>query len=114
MLVREVGKRVTQTPKFGLNRIQGFADLQNQTRINRILAGGAPVNVAGCVSIGSLHERRQLFDQRNCEIAGVTPAASQRIKVDPFGPALRCDRSRSRLWNGSGVSFRRGEGRLEV
>jgi hypothetical protein len=71
MLAGEIRSRFAKAVKLHFDRIESVAQLQNQPRIDYVLAGGTPMDVSRRIAVGCLHETGQLLDQRDGEVAGI-------------------------------------------
>ena len=71
-----------QLLKQSLSGIQRPAQLEHQSGVDGVLAGGAPVNVARSLGILRFYLRRQLFHQRDGQITGSHRRLAQRGKID--------------------------------
>ena len=95
-------ERAGKLRKFALQQIQSVAQLQDQAGINRVLAGGAPVDETSGLRIGFRDRRGERLHQRNRQISGEGCFARQDVQRKMIRAALRDD------WrNGSCLARRR-------
>ena len=72
--------------------LKGFAQLKDETRVDRILAGSAIVDEGGSLLVVLGDERCELLDHRDSDVPGKRAFASQLLDREQIRIALRLNR----------------------
>ena len=94
----DFSERAGKLREFALQQIQSVAQLQDQAGINRVLAGGAPVDETGGLRIGFRDRRGERLHQRNREISGEGCFARQDVQRKMIRATLRDDGRYGSVW----------------
>ena len=120
VLAREPRERVGQAHELGVDPVERLAQLQHEPGVDRVLAGGAPVHVAGGRRVFLLQQHRELPDERDREVAGESGGAREGVGVEAVRAAARGDgrgrrfRDHARPRLGARERFLEVEHRLEA
>jgi len=111
---RALDRFAGQAREILIDHGQGGANLQDQPRIHRVLAGRAPVHVARGLCVASGDEKRELSHQGDRRVAGLRGRGGERVDVEELGPALGADRGGRGGGHEAGACLGARERRLEV
>ena len=112
--VGESCESIAERVEIGKDRKECIANLQNETGVDRVLAGGAPVNEAGGFWIFFGNKSGELFNQGNQKIGGICGGGGEGGEIDEIGAAA-CGDGRSRgARNNACLCLSAGEGRFKI
>jgi 4-hydroxybenzoyl-CoA thioesterase len=87
----EIDERGDDGIQIGFDYVNRRAQLENQSGIECVLAGGAVVHIAQCIGGAATHDRIELFQERNGEITGCGHGLRKGRQIKKLDPAGRTD-----------------------
>ncbi len=88
--------------------------MQNQPRIDRILAGRSPVDIAHRIRIALADQRRQLLYHRDGQVPRRAGIPSEGLQVEQTDATRRRNRSRSSFRDHAHAAFRARQSRFKI
>src|SRR5215471_8855809 len=112
--VSEFCECIAERVEIGKDRNKCIANLQNESGVDCVLAGGAPVNEASGFWIFFGNKSGELFNQGNQKIGGICGGRGEGGEINEIGAAA-CGDGRSRgERNNSSLCLSTGEGRFKI
>jgi len=105
MLIGESDEGIGETGKFCADEIENIADLQDESRVDRILAGGTPVNKTSGILVVTRRSVGQSFDQRDCGVSSECDLGSEIRNIQVQSVAVLRDFARAALGNNASAGF---------
>ena len=65
MVLRKLREFFSKFLQLALDRVEGFAKLENEAGVNNVLAGGSLMHIARSLFITLSHQLREFLDQGN-------------------------------------------------
>ena len=97
-----------------LDQREGLPQLQHEAGVDRVLAGGAPVDEAGRLRVVRGDLGLELVDERDRQVAGLRGSLRQGLGVEELGAALRGDGRGGAGGDHARLRFGARQRRLEV
>ncbi len=114
VLVGNGGEGIAERVEVGENHGGRGTKLEDESGVDDVLTGGAPVNEARGVGILFGDDLSELFDKRNCKISGGGNSGGEFGEVEECGAAICGDYGCSGGRDDAGFGFSAGEGGFEI
>jgi len=110
----ELSQSRDNVPEIGLYCAGSVAQLKHEAGIERVLTGGAVVNVSRGVGRSASNDGGQLLQQRNGKVSGGRHGLREGRQIEQVGPARRSNRGGEILGDDSGAGLRAGQGSFKI
>lgn len=104
----------SEAREIAIEKIERIAKLEDRGGIERVLAGGAPMNETGGGRVMGGNQSGERVDERDGEVAGLRGFLGEKVERKKRGHALRFDGARGGFWRDGGANQSTGERGLKI